>query len=207
MLMKSYFHRIDNIGDKSILTSSEKFNTAKKRVFDKVFKSNDNIKNEPLVNDILNDAFVDTILNHNDKKNFGTYFSIILNRYRKKNKRCLKIEKEFSTYEDKYFEKENNEIIKLLVHRIIREFNPRRKFYFCLKNSIYFEKPRDNLEKEINDIVLKKQNITYREIGELFGQIFYKKIPPRQSVERMYKQSEKIFIEEIKKIKTIEDFL
>jgi len=196
--MKTFYHKISKIEKNKILESTKEFNKIKEKIEEKIIKSKDNITNEIDCYDRINDAFVDALLKYNEQNNFGIIFSICLNNYRKPFENDF--EKNESIYMDKYFyEKNYKELIKTL-EKIIRKLKPRRKFYYCLRNHITFDKPKDECEKNINQILKNKSNeekITYVEIAKHFAINFNKKTPSKQCVEDTLKRTNKIIEKEI----------
>lgn len=203
--MKCYYHKFPGINKEKILKSTMEFNKIKNKIENKVLNSKDEIKNSPFVRDSINDAFVDALLVYNGKNNFGAYFSTTLKNYRKDKSDEFEIEMKS---EDKYFYEENYVKLKKELEKIIRKLKPRRQFYFCLRNLIGFENPKNEIENKINEIIKEKKNkISYREIGEIFAIIFNKKKASKQSVENVLKKTQMITYEEIKNNKKIKEFL
>lgn len=204
--MKCYYHKISGINKEEILKSTREFNKIKNKIENKVLNSKDEINYNPLAKDAITDAFVDALLVYEGKSNFGAYFSTTLKNYRKNQN--YEIECAETKIEDKYFVEENFIKIKKELEKIIRELKPRRKFYFCLRNLINFEKPKDEIENKINKIVKKiEDKITYKKIGELFAINFNKRKPSKQGVEDALKRAQKEVVDKIKNNEKIKELL
>lgn len=205
--MRCYYHKTGDINKEKILKSTKEFNRIKNIIENKIMKSKDELKNETFARYSINDAYEDAILVFENQSNFGAYFSTALKNYRKE--KNVEIDFIDNKIEDKYFVEKYFKELKDELEKIIRTLKPRRKFYFCLRHLITFEKPKNEIEEKINRIIKKRDGVkfTFREIGEKFGWALSKKKSSKQSVEDVLKRTELIINNTIKENKKIKELL
>lgn len=203
-----YYYTKEKVIPKEVFKNYKKFKETKE-LFENEVKKADSILNQIKIRDeIINDAFIHTLMNYKegDNSNFNYIFSSEISHriQRMKNK---------ESNLDKYVREDINEtneefvdkkVIQEFIILSIRKMKNREKFYFCLRYSINFEKPKDKNEEIIN--LLAKKKYTYDEINTI-GFILFNKRMTRQGIECNIKRTIKKIEKKISINKEIKEIL
>jgi hypothetical protein len=203
-----YYYTKEKIIPKDLFKNYKKFKESKE-LFESEVRKADSILNQIKIRDeMINDAFIHALMNYKEEENsnfnyiFSSEISHRLARMKNKEKNLDKyVKEEKNESNEKYVDKK---ILLEFIIKTLRKMKDREKFYFSLKYSINFEKPKDKNEETINILVKKKY--IYDEINTI-GFIFFNKRMTRQGIESNIKRTIKRIEKEISINKEIKNIL